>query len=586
MPIHRLTFCSCFLLFFLSLLSVQAQQVRLVVTTSANEQVVLNTYNYSGQLVDSVAAVKEVQKLVQLLHQEGYLLAHPKQFTSKEDTLQVEMIIGPRFQWLELRKGNLADDFWRKLNLRERHFNNKPFNPSQLAALEKRILRFAERNAFPFASIKYDSLSIEQNYLSATLQVDLGPPINFDSVRIEQPQILKPKFAMAYLGIHLGQPYNQQLVDAIVPRLRKLNYVKLTRPPLLSFQNSEARVTLSVEKRPVNRLDGIIGFLPNNSRSGGLLVTGQFDLDLYNPFASGRHIGLHWRRLSEETQTLKFNFDQPHLLGSTLSLRSQFDFLKQDSTFNRRVLGLDLNINLGFNANLGVVTHLVATDLIATSAYADSNRLPDILDFRLNRYGLRYSYNGLDDVFFPRRGLSLELNTSIGNKVIRQNAELPNELYTDVDMKTLQLQYDLDVEKYLGLGSRAIFYATLHGGYLSSKNLFRNDAYRLGGLNSIRGFNESYFFATGFAYSNLEYRYFLEDSSYLLLFSDVGYLEQNFVSNANANRGEWALGMGAGISFATGTGIFNFVYALGTADSTGAINFSQSKIHFGFTTRF
>lgn len=128
-------------------------------------------------------------------------------------------------------------------------------------------------------------------------------------------------------------------------------------------------------------------------------------------------------------------------------------------------------------------------------------------------------------------------------------------------------------------------YTSLHGGLLSSDNLFQNDAYRIGGLRSIRGFDEASYFATTFVYSNLESRFYLDETSYLLLFTDLGYIEERFVRQEN-KRADLALGLGTGISFATNTGIFNFVYALGTSNSTGAINFNQSKIHFGFTTRF
>ena len=396
---------------------------------------------------------------------------------------------------------------------------------------------------------------------------------------------MKSKFAEAYLGIELGKTYDQRLVDAIVPKLRKLPYLRLSKSPLLTFQNSEGRVVLEVEKRKVNTIDGIIGLLPNSGRESGLLLTGQFDLELYNPFASGKHIGIHWRRLREETQTLALEYDHPNLFGSSLSLQSDFNFLKQDSTFNRRILGFDLNLNLGASSNLGLITKFTATDLIATSQYQGSNELPDILDFRLTRYGLRYSFNNLDDVILPKSGLLFELAGSVGNKTIRPNAELPNELYAQVDMQTLQYQYDLGFDYYFPLSSKTTMYTSLHGGLLSSDNLFQNDAYRIGGLRSIRGFDEASYFATTFVYSNLESRFYLDETSYLLLFTDLGYVEERFVRQEN-KRADLALGLGTGISFATNTGIFNFVYALGTSNSTGAINFNQSKIHFGFTTRF
>ncbi len=586
MPLHRLAFATVFLLLFISGQQSQAQQsFNLEIRSADNSSEVINKINYPKRFTDSLTAIRLVNDVVRTLHEQGYLLARQKEVEIKDNMIIAYVQVGSLFEWLEIRPGNLNSDLWRKLNYKQSNFRNRPFRIGEISKLEKRMLSYAERNGFPFASVKFDSLQIIGEAFSAALNVDFGPKITFDSVTVVQQNILKSKFAGAYLGIQLGDPYDQQLVNAVVPKLRRLPYLKLPKAPVLSFQNNEGKLTLDVEKRAVNTIDGIIGFLPNNSRESGLLITGQFDLDLYNPFTSGKHIGLHWRRLSEETQTLEMNYDHPNLLGSALSLKSQFDFLKQDTTFNRRVLSLDFNLNLGINSNLGVITHITATDLTATSRFQNGNQLPDILDFRLTRYGLRYSINTLDDVFFPRAGFTLEVSGSVGNKIIRPNSELPNELYEGTDLKTLQYQYDFSASHYKRLGVKSTLLSAFNAGILSSENLFQNDAYRIGGLNSLRGFNEGYYFATSFAYLNLETRFYLDETSYLLLFTDVGYVEQDFV-NQPTKVIEWPLGVGTGISFATNSGIFNFVYALGTSNSTGAINFNQSKIHFGFTTRF
>lgn len=586
MPLHRLALLALFLSLFLGGKVSQAQQLlNLEVVSIDNSDQILRSYKYTRRVADSLSGISVGQNLVSGLHREGFLLAELNEAQLENSEMKLYILVGPQFEWINLRAGNLDDELWRRLNFKQSNFSSKPFRITEIEKLEANVLKFAERNGYPFASIKFDSLQIEGDGFSAALNVDFGPPITFDSVQVVQSNVLKSKFAEAYLGIELGKTYDQRLVDAIVPKLRKLPYLRLSKSPLLTFQNSEGRVVLEVEKRKVNTIDGIIGILPNSGRESGLLLTGQFDLELYNPFASGKHIGIHWRRLREETQTLALEYDHPNLFGSSLSLQSDFNFLKQDSTFNRRILGFDLNLNLGASSNLGLITKFTATDLIATSQYQGSNELPDILDFRLTRYGLRYSFNNLDDVILPKSGLLFELAGSVGNKTIRPNAELLNELYAQVDMQTLQYQYDLGFDYYFPLSSKTTMYTSLHGGLLSSDNLFQNDAYRIGGLRSIRGFDEASYFATTFVYSNLESRFYLDETSYLLLFTDLGYIEERFVRQEN-KRADLALGLGTGISFATNTGIFNFVYALGTSNSTGAINFNQSKIHFGFTTRF
>ena len=586
MPLHRHVIIGLFLANILvGNISLAQQSVKLDIRLKDRPQTFLSKLNYSQDISDSLLAIDELNGVLSQLHSEGYLLAKWDNLQYTENILYTDLLVGPEFEWLNLSSGDLNDEFWKRIGFNSKSFKNQKFQIQDLAKLESKVLRYAENHGFPFASIRLDSLQLMNKQISASLKIELGPLITFDSLRVEEPQIIKPSFASSYLGIALGDFYDQRKVDGLVRRINKLNYLKVAAPPEISFQNEEATVSIELEKRPVNTIDGIIGFLPNNSNDNGLLITGEFDLELYNPFSSDKHIGIHWRRLREETQRLALEYDHPHILGSAISLETSFNFLKQDSTFNRRDFGIDFNINLGLNASLGVVSQFINTDLIATSQYDNNTQLPNILDFQYRRYGLKFSFNSLDDNILPSRGLNLELSGTVGNKIIQPNSGISNELYQNVDLKSIQYQYDLQAEQYWSIGKKAVLLTGLNVGWLNNPNLFQNDAYRIGGLKSIRGFNEATFFATSFLYSNIESRFFLDDVSYLLLFTDLGFVNERFVGQENQDT-NYLMGFGTGISFATNSGVYNFGYALGTSNSIGPVNFNQSKIHFGFSTRF
>ncbi len=558
---------------------------KLRIKTSSEFEQLIRKYKYNENPIDSLSAVQTINELVSSLHSDGFLLASIDDIFKEGELIEALIIPGAQFKWLSLSSGNVEKNLLRRADYKKSRFDGRRFSYKEIGRIENRLLSYAEENGYPFASLKYDSLSIVDNQFSAAFNLDLGPSITFDSVYIKGEKVLKSKFASTYLGLNMGQPYNQKVIDGVVQKLRKLPYLRLSKSPQLSFQNREARVTLELTKRPINTIDGIIGFLPNTSRNNGLLITGQFDLELYNPFATGKRIGLHWRRLSEETQSLKMEYDHPNIFRSPLSVETEFLFLKQDTTFTRRDFKVDLNFNIGLNSILSFFTDFRNTDLLATSRYKNASQLPDIVDFSLTRYGLTMELDYLDDIFLPRKGFRLELSASVGNKVIRQNADLPGELYQGVDLRTLQYQYDLQLDHYFSFNPKFVLYSAVTGGILSNSRLFRNDAYRLGGLNSIRGFSENFFFATTYAYSTIEPRIFFDETSYLSVFTDLGVLKGDFVDVTEGDY-EIALGLGAGIHFSTGNGIFNFVYALGTSDNSGSLNFNQSKIHFGYTTRF
>ena len=583
MPKIYLKYIYCLFLYGFLCLSVQAQEKYVLsIEVAEQESAVLKRYNFPKEHADSLSAQRAVHNLVRALHSDGYLLAYVASHASSSQQVSYKISIGEKFTWMKLSPGNVENSLLRRSGYKQSQFDEKPFRFNQVARMEKSLLSFAERNGYPFASLKLDSLRIEENQIGASLNLDLGPLILFDSLDIKSDFTLKARFLGNYLGIVQGNPYDQRKIDYLGQRLRNLPYLRLSEASTLTFQNSEATVHLKVEKRPVNQIDGIIGFLPNANRSDGLLITGQVDIDLLNPFGSGKQIGLHWQKLSEETQNLNLQYAHPNVLGSPLNFDFALDFLKQDTLFTKRIFDLKIGYNLGGNSFLNAFSSSEGTDLIGTPKITN-NELPAVIDFDLTSYGIGFEWNNFDDPFLISKGTGISLEASTGNKKISRNVGLPAEVYDGVDLKTLQYTFRLNFQNYLRLKNNFVLVNKLSGGLKANDQLFRNDAFRLGGLKTVRGFNENFFFATKYALATLEGRLLFDESSYLLLFSDLAYIRGEFKTSPTS---DWALGLGAGLSFTTSSGIFNFIYALGSSQNTGSFNFSQSKIHFGYTTRF
>lgn len=556
-------------------------QLTLVIGPSDNSENILNKYKYKQKVADKNEAELIVKDLITALHNDGYLLAQIDQKRSTDVQLSYLISIGPPFEWLALKPGNLDPLLIRKVAYREGNFAKRRFNYKELAKLENSILNYAENNGYPFASLSYDSLIIEENEISASLNLDLGPLIKYDSIRV-QGDVLKRPFMESYLGIQQGQPFEIDKVEASVQRLNSLPYARLQKAPSISYQNEEATISYELSPRRVNTIDGIIGFLPRSGSNNGLLITGQFDMELFNPFQSGKHIGIHWRSPSEQSQMLNMVYEHPNFLRSPVSVAAEFEFLKQDTTFSK--LNFDINVDLliGANNRLAIFTEFIESNLLSTSQYQNATELPEFADISNTLYGLSFSSMALDDPLLPRLGNAFRFRAGLGNKSVKRNLDLPPELYEGIDFNSVQYQFDLRFEQYLLVRNRWGMKLKADGGWLENKNLFRNDAYRLGGLNSIRGFDENYYFATRFAKATFENRLFFDENSYLMFFADFGYL-QAFLQESNE---EAFLGFGTGISFETGRGIFNLIYALGTSASVGPVDLRRSKIHFGYTTRF
>lgn len=120
------------------------------------------------------------------------------------------------------------------------------------------------------------------------------------------------------------------------------------------------------------------------------------------------------------------------------------------------------------------------------------------------------------------------------------------------------------------------------GASFYNENVFTNELYRIGGIQTIRGFDEESIFVSSYAVASLEYRYLLEQNSNIYVFGDYGWLEKNVGENYLFDQ---PYSFGAGISFETSPGIFSLSYALGS--QMGApVYLRAAKIHFGFTSFF
>lgn len=109
-----------------------------------------------------------------------------------------------------------------------------------------------------------------------------------------------------------------------------------------------------------------------------------------------------------------------------------------------------------------------------------------------------------------------------------------------------------------------------------------NELHRVGGLNSIRGFNENAFYASRYLINTVETRLYFEESSYLFLFADYAIVAYQIPTQSFEDK---PFGAGLGISFTTKGGVFNFAFAMGSS-AFQQLATNQAKVHFGYVSRF
>jgi hemolysin activation/secretion protein len=116
----------------------------------------------------------------------------------------------------------------------------------------------------------------------------------------------------------------------------------------------------------------------------------------------------------------------------------------------------------------------------------------------------------------------------------------------------------------------------------SSSSIVQNEGILLGGLTTLRGFDENSLVWKSYILETIETHLFFEKEGYFSIFSDYCSGMQ-WTSNSWKNKNYLSLGFG--IVFKAKSGIFQLYYALGKS-IPGNFNFTLGKIHAGYSVKF
>ncbi len=520
-----------------------------------------------------------VKQIINKLYTKGYLDVTYK-FHVADSSCRVLIDPGKRYKWISLSKGNMPESVLHQANVKTGIFNDRIFKFQALLRMYRSVLNWSENNGYPFATVGLKRLKIEEEGIQAELDYLPGHHINFDTLSVMGTRNISEKFLSAYLDILPGNPYDRSKVVHILPSLAQLPGIRLTSLPEEYFTAGKCFIRLKLTPKAANGFDGYLGFLPNENTPGKVLITGQIKLALNNLFRSGKSLVLSWQRPNLQTQELNLNYDHPCLFNSPVSGNFRFNIYKQDTSYLNTGFYFGLNIRQNELGKVGVEAGYLTTRILGSN-FTPQDTLFKLADINTSYYGINYSYTRINNVDFPLNGWIAGLNVDLGIKKI---LNVPDTFVVSGNPgnKRLQFKTEFSLSKYSRLNFRSTILSKISGGYLNDGDLYIPDLFRLGGLTSLRGFNEKYFYSSQYIISNFEYRLRIEMNSYLLVFYDMGWIENDL---SRSLREDWPMGIGGGLNIGTPLGNLAIIYALGK-DSSQAFNLSYSKIHIGYVGRF
>lgn len=534
-----------------------------------------NLSNYS----DSLSAYKAIKKEISSLQFIGYFNADVATLKWNKDTLNAKIITGDLTRGIYFKNGNLSQEVIIEADLKDKLEKKRALPLQTLNKIYETLLSHYENNGYPFAEVWLDSLNVNSDVASAKIFSNPNQKIIIDTLRLVGNAKINQGFLTSYLGLKKNQNYNEEKVRLIDKKLRDLAFVSVPKPSEVVFAGEKAKINIFLEKQNANQFDGIIGFLPN-SNNGKLQLTGDFKLSLQNALKNGESFDFNYRGLPSQSQELAIKLKYPYLFRSQIGFDFDFQLFKRDTSFLNLTSKIAFSYNFNTYQKLSFFLENFSGNQVANQPNTSSG-IPTFANIKSTFYGLLGNYVKLDDRITPLKGSDFILQAGVGKRRISPTENFNPDDYFE-PKAPVQIKVTTDLKNYIKLNNRSLFYLRTLASYLSGKNLFENEGFRIGGFKTLRGFDEQSLNVSSFIVQTFEFRYIIEKNSYLSAFYDQGFIKKEFI---NQQYKDHPLGFGLGINFQTKVGVASLNYALGKQKNI-PVDLQKGKIHFGITSYF
>jgi hypothetical protein len=432
-----------------------------------------------------------------------------------------------------------------------------------LAAGLNQKLSSLENQGFPFAKIEITKTEESEDLLKLNYKIDSGSFFTIDQIIIKSSQKLHDKTILNLIGIQSGDSYNENEIKNIKDLLSASKLYGLNRPVQVLFKgNGKADLYLYLDKQKSSSADGYIGF-QQDQQTNRLTLNGYLNLQLNNSFNRAEIIEMRWKSNPDKTQDFAAKLEYPFILNTPLGVGAKLALRKQDSTFLRS----DILLNLSYNhpiAKFSVFNQIEASSTLRESAPSEfrnysKNTLG--LSLLLRPPNLSFASFYHPEIFLLGGFYNYRNDTIDDNK-----QKISNSKYE------LRYQHKIDFLSYFHLNNSISFQ-----GLTSSISLSRNEMVYFGGLQSARGFYELELFGNGVVVLRNEIEFKPVDLLSMFLLYDYSKF------NYNGRRQTNSVGFGFGLN-TKGT-VLQIIVANGVLDQN-TFDFSNTKIHLGFKSTF
>jgi len=430
-----------------------------------------------------------------------------------------------------------------------------------LDSLKQNINQRYINEGFAFNRVKTQFLGFENDVPKVEISVFKGDKRVINGFVLQGFTKVPKRFVKNLEKEFVGKTYDDVNLLKINSRLENHPFLMLEKNPQTLFTKDSTQIYLTFQKKKSNNFDGIIGFGNNDKKK--FTFTGSINLNLKNVFNSFETISLYWQRNQQSGQNFDLQTDIPYLFGSNIGANLNMNIYRQDSTFANVKFRPALYFHLSSKQKIG-----------ARGNFEISSVLDDTYTL-----GQDFSKKGIG-AFYEFTETSEEPLFVYKTKIIGE-ADLLSSFYQNLDKTFQQTRYFFFAERNFHLKGNHYFNVKAESAMLDSDGeITTNELFRIGGYNSLRGFNEQSLFTDFYAFGGVEYRYLVSSQAFFDVFGQLAN-----VRNSTLKTTSKLYSFGLGFNFLLPIGLMTFQISNGQ-EFNNPFKFQDTKIHWGIISKF
>ncbi|HON18223.1 MAG TPA: hypothetical protein PK990_03550 [Salinivirgaceae bacterium] len=441
-------------------------------------------------------------------------------------------------------------------------YQKKRLNVDSIEQDINSIIKEYNRLGYPFFAITLKPVFISSDSFNIYVVTEnYSQRILIDTLVLPLDCKVSKSFVSGYLNLHEGDVFDVMKLQHYQQRIKRLNFLEMNAPLQARFSTGGAILEFPLVARINGSFTGIVGITKSSDDNKTKLI-GDVQFSLQNALKHGESINLNWKRPSPQSQFLDLFAEYPYIAGSQYGLVGNVDLQKRDTSLvilRNSLYGVLYKQSLRFS---------VGIDFFSSNTLTNSGQGQNT-SRRLYSGKISFSPEGRR----PHSDGSYDVKFSLGKRTQADSLRHQSIIFETV----LNAEQKIPINEIFGVKT-----STSLGTIQSREKLNRAELFTLGGLRTLRGFDEKSLFVRHWIYSTFELHWFFEPQSTFFSYLQLGRYFLGVVDNV-VPKNFFSFGLGAEMNL--GSGELMVIWANG-ANWGEKLYLGKSKLHVGYRIRF